>query len=498
MIPSIPKIRDSLAAVELKEIEESSCVDHAFIVCERIGRLFPDGTRLQDEKALVMVQAPAAPIALSGLVSRIAEEIHGAGHAHCAPKSEYRQLLAGKVLAMAKALGSAKADPIDVVNSIIQSISATRITQWAVLINPATGADQYCFGDFVYGGVESEKLRLRCERAGSDYFDRYGHECRGKRSILRETSEVKTVSINEIRPPFPPDTSREMLMYRISDDYFGNLADAEQRRFLEDMDRQQAIYGAVGLGTVPAESLRRMAALTKWITVFDRKSRGNGWVVPNNTFFEISSTEPKALSDGHRAITAALRLEDWGKKPLDSTIQAYCQYLAAAQIHEADGHVEESLLHLVFALDLLLGGKAGESLTTILADRVAILTHLSLKRSQVEISNFVKECYDMRSGYAHRGERGRLEGLTARKDELMQVARGVLGAACFARHQPWAQSDDARTPWLARIDVLRAKQAAGMALQETEFVALGLSQVLLDPEEIVGISVDFSRSENGA
>lgn len=423
MIPAVPAIQDSLAVLSLEEIAQDSPRDSGLVICESIGRVFADRTRIKDDTAIVLKQRAGAPVALSSLVVRVADELHHVGHPYVAPKAELRPLLSAKVIAMATALGCSRSNPLDVLNAVIAAISPVRVSQWAVLINPATGLEQYRFGDFAYGAVDIDTLRYRCEKAGSDFADLYGGELRGRRSVFRETRDVKTIDINAIRPPHPPDTSSVNFMPRISDDYFANLADAEQVRFMADLDGQQAIYGAVGLGTIPAQSLRQMSALTQWITVFDRQARTHGWVVPNQTFFQLWSTEPKALSTGHVAIRSALKLDDWEQKPLDPLIQTFCQYFTTAQDHERQGDVEGALLHLVFALDLLLGGSAGDALTAVLADRVAIVAHLPLRKNLSDVVKFVKECYDMRSDYVHRGKKGTLTGLVDRLEELLRVAR---------------------------------------------------------------------------
>lgn len=152
-------------------------------------------------------------------------------------------------------------------------------------------------------------------------------------------------------------------MYRIYDDYYANVADIEKQLFMADLDRQQAIFGAAGLGTIPSETLRQMEALTQWITIFERQERRHGWVVPNQTFMTASSTEPKALAEGYLEIKNALKLDDWNERCLDPSIQAFSQYLTTAQDHRHNDRIEEGLLHVVFALDLLLGGSSGEALT---------------------------------------------------------------------------------------------------------------------------------------
>src|SRR5262249_30489803 len=265
-------------------------------------------------------------------------------------------------------------------------------------------AEHYRFGDFIYGDVELEKLQYRSEKTGSDFARLYGQSLRFRRSILREGRELKIIDVNAIQATAGPDASSRNFMYRISDDYYATLATIERQVFMVDLDRQQAIFGAAGLGTIPSDTLRTMEAITEWITIFERQERGHGWVVPNQTVVQVSTTEPKALADGYVAIKNALRLGDWNERPLDPSIQAFSQYLTAAQDHERNDRIEEGLLHIVFGLDLLLGGSSGEALTAVLAERTAIVSHLVVGRTIEEVIGFVKDCYDMRSAYVHRGE----------------------------------------------------------------------------------------------
>jgi hypothetical protein len=490
VIPSIPEIQNSLAALSLAEVSQASPDDRCIVVCEPTRRApgTESGERFfQDPTALVLQQSPKAPVTIPRLLDRIAEELDKAGHSHISPKSDQRLVMAGKVLGMATALGGSKLVSINIVNHVISSISPARVSQWAVLISPGTSPEHYRFGDFIYGQIELNKLQYRSAKAGSNFAQLYGQSLRLRRSILREGRELKIIDANAIRGTGSPQSLGCKYMYRISDEYYANVAAIERQVFMVDLDRQQAIFGAAGLGTIPSESLRRMEAMTQWITIFERQERGHGWVVPNQTVMQVSTTEPKALSDGYFAIKNALKLEDWNGKPLDAAIQAFCQYLTAAQDHERNDRIEEGLLHVVFALDLLLGGSSGEALTKVLGERTAIVSHLAVERPIEEVSAFVRECYDMRSAYVHRGEKGRLVGLSERFQTLFRIARAVLGAACFARSQPWCQNRDARDTWVRRIDILKARYTAGLSFAQIELEDLGLDQIRLRTGELVSV-----------
>jgi hypothetical protein len=490
VIPSIPEVQNSLAALSLAEVSQPSPDDRCIVVCAPTRRVqgSESGKRFfQDPTAIVLQQSPKAPVTIQRLLDRIAEELHKTGHSHVSPKMDQRLVMAGKVLGMATALAGPKLASIEIVNHIICSISPARVSQWAVLISPGTSPEHYRFGDFIYGQVELNKLQYRSEKAGSDFARLYGQSLRFKRSLLREGRQVKIIDVNAIQGP---QVSGHRLMHRISDDYYANVADIEREIFMVDLDRQQAIFGSVGLGTIPSESLRQMEAMTQWITIFERQERGHGWVVPNQTVMQVSTTEPRALSDGYLAIKNALRLDDWNERPLDPSIQAFCQYLTAAQDHERNDRIEEGLLHVVFALDLLLGGSSGEALTTVLAERTAIVSHLAVRRPIEELVRFVRECYNMRSAYVHRGEKGRLAGLNERFEQLFRIVRAVLGAACFARLQPWCQNKDARDAWVKRIDILKARYTAGLPFSQIELEELGLEQIRLRTGELVSVFIE--------
>ena len=265
-----------------------------------------------------------------------------------------------------------------------------------MLVSPAEEFSKYRFGEFEYGVFDSDLLRQRSERAGSDFSALYGEKLRGKLAVCRDARSIRLANIKPMIQSIEAKTTASLL-YRVVDDYFGALSEAEQRHFLLDLDRRQAIYGAVGLGTISSDFLRRSAMFTFWITVFNTQQRNQGWVFPLQKYPIISTTNPKALADGHNEINVSLKLNEWGSKGLDDILQTYVEYLSTARNYEEDGRTEEALLHSVFALDLLLGGSTKDPLTSLLAERAAILTHLALNQEFDKVVQFVRDTYDMRT-----------------------------------------------------------------------------------------------------
>jgi hypothetical protein len=124
-----------------------------------------------------------------------------------------------------------------------------------------------------------------------------------------------------------------------------------------------------------------------------------------------------------------------------------------------------------------------------------MLSHICIGKSLDDIKRFVKDSYEMRSSYVHRGGRGKLAEpassieLVDRMKRLTDVVRSILGAACFARREDWAQVPDARKVWMARVDLLTAKVRAGINLSSEDLRSLGLDQVRLRPGEVSRVAI---------
>ena len=124
-----------------------------------------------------------------------------------------------------------------------------------------------------------------------------------------------------------------------------------------------------------------------------------------------------------------------------------------------------------------------------------MLTHIGLKQDYQEVARFVRETYDMRSRYVHRGERGKLSESTKgtlidRLGRLKTITRAVLAAACFARVQEtWCVDPDARKFWLGRLDILRKKFEINQGLDSSDVEVLGLHRIAVGQGKIASVSI---------
>lgn len=493
-IPDIPTLREAFSLLRLHETENYNEDDNSLVICQPIMRTLKGGKRADYTTYLLMTLDDTSPINLDSLLNRVADALTSTNHVGADKYSKHRLSIAAKILALAISAANFTIAAIDEINAIIHLVIKSRAAQWVLFPAMSNSWDTYNCGDFVFGRINLDLLRSRSRRANSNYFELYKEAVERSLSVFRDSHDVFVAQFNEHYATVL-NAVRADMNQRIIDDYYQNCAESLKELFLSDLDRQQAVYVASGLGSVSADFLTRVNNYCRWITIFTCDQTGKGWVVPTQEYPEIRTTEPKVLNQGKVQIDENLCLADWGKSTIDPIIQTYCEYLATATDSLATESLGAALLQTVYALDLLLGGSAEEALTKTLSERTALLTYFAIGKDMTDISEFIRKIYDMRSGYAHRGEKERLKrGIDNRTieetlEKLTLLSRVVLAAACFARSRTWSKDEEAHKIWHKRIDMLRNKHDSKQDITDDDLRDLGINLISIDEDGFARISL---------
>lgn len=489
MLENITEIINALNQVTLSFVENEIITTDCLIIST--GQSLVDsngGTYKQD--IILLRQRTAQQIGIQRLCEKIADELNFNGHSYCSRMSPERVQIAGIILAMALMTASLRRNTIlQEVNFYITLIQAASVKLRCVLAPPEVGVKTDCFGQFIYGKLDLDKLRDECHKVGCDYVKRHEKKILNKRSIIRESVDIKIINHKLDLSKFVISNLEASRLYNLAEEYFSVLARCEQKLFLIELDKQQSVYCAAGIGAISSNSLLHMESFNQWISVFTFSNNRDGWVSPIQTYPLITTVEPAAYAAGRNEVINGLQLKDWNKLPLDNYLQQFSEYIMVAQGFAGEMRLEEAFLHYIFGLDVLLGGEAGESLTEILAGRVAVICHKILGKPQDEIFKSIKFYYSLRSGYAHRGEKGRLETALPRDKrfadllvDLEKICKIIFAAGCAARLKPWSSQvneKEARSNWISRIDIILTKQDAAMPISREEISDIGIDEICL-------------------
>lgn len=478
----IPGVKQSLSKVVVGEFEKFAGLESTNIktVCP-IERLDPSanaGYAKAPTHAIAIGLTKESTHSLDSITSIIVNclrKIHHFGFEYLG--LDQTNQIALQILAMAVLSQKRGDDVFGHIDYILGTISEATATQVCAIAHPPVDASVYRFGEFQYGWIDSDRIEKLTLKAGStDYFKLHSKLLVSKTGMMRE----RKVTLVDAWHPYFSNTFDRLVepqktqLYRILDTYFHDLALILWKDFFIQLDIQQAKMAAAGGGYLPARMFDALGRSTHRVSIFHREQNGHGWVAPVGTFLTAVLPAATSLSVGQACIDEGLRLSDFGRLPLDHALQMYSSYIFSACEYYESGRLEEALVHCIFALDSLLGGKSNESLTVIFKERIASLTSIATGDSPEELSRFANSCYDFRSNYAHRGIRNNDSAkVTGLLDRLMVLGQIVFASGCWARRQERCSDLDC---WLMRIDVLRVKNRARLNAND-EIVQLGLNRI---------------------
>lgn len=484
MLPQTQQFRDSLSALRVQSTQDMETDDRHIILID--GRPFEKPIDGLDKNAFVvgLTQESDAPVPLNKLLDYVGDELFAQQHPYTSPRSDLRASLASKILGLSVLTCTKTHTPSESLTLWLSRMSIARVAQWVIFDSPhrnVSGATR--FGEFSYAPINMPMLESRCRRAGSSFFEEHGSKYQGKLSICRDSRRVTVLEIGTELPKASGGKSADKLLHSVVDSYYSEVARAEQSLFVADLESQQAVYGAAGMVTFRSGLLTHTEGFTDWITIFTRDEKTHGWVTGGRTVMQIPLPFPEQINTALNDLKQNLGLHDWQTLPLDQSIQTFCHYLNAARDHYTEGRTEEAVLHLLFSLEMLLGGLSYDASSADVVERLACVVSSTTKRGFYDVVDYLKRCYKMRNRYVHGGGKGDAidDSINAEmKDNFRQLSEWasiVLGVALFSRKQTWCQGTDAYGSWLNRIEGVRKKCVSRIEPDTDEIASLGLNRI---------------------
>ena len=263
-------------------------------------------------------------------------------------------------------------------------------------------ADQACYDwhGFELGRIDMEKLRSRCNRAGSNYFDIKGPSLRRRFGLAAPFSKVKVFDFRKIAAAGlaedgPMGTANSLVL-----NYFEATSRILQDRALNELERKDAPYWALRASPFEVGLFREKNGVER-ISVFlqfdDEQTKG-GYVVPVESSSTLKLPDWKALEPRRIEIQASLSNN---ASSLGGTANVFFRFASMCQKAAAFGSHNEAFLNAIIAMEILFSEKV--ETTKSVVSRTAALVWRRYN-SFTECETKIKALYDMRSRYVHRGQ----------------------------------------------------------------------------------------------
>lgn len=465
-IPEAPPFEELLSSIRLVDSKPMSGGSRrlpAVPAKDEAGRIMSD-------RPLWLAYNEAASLTFESLVTKVTKELASTSH----PATEELALF---TLAIAFLVPPPAGKAIDRLNRLLGRTKRADVSLY--LWFPFRLPDEFAveIPPFYVGPTRTGKLRYQCERAGSDYYSRYENHLKQTCSIERSPKSITILDVDFAQTSLFDDTlgcDARALLPRISavlDGYFGFLNGFLFEDFLPEFVANQDVTVSLGAPLIDPESFLGIVGFQQ-VAIFAKFGK-HGFVAPRGPgiiHLDLANAHvrvPQAL----RELQAKFGYTGAESAPFYKTIRLYCSFVSRARRHMLAGRLDEALLHLVIAMELIFAEKA--TLQRSVAERVAVLTHGAVGRTFLEQRKWIEGIYQTRSEYVHAGHSNVREGQLEDLFELSKLlTRRMLRAASRS-----GDKQDALAAWLVELDYLAKAYLASKTPS-----AADLAAAYLDPD----------------
>jgi hypothetical protein len=409
---------------------------------------------------------PSETISIDALIAKIEKELIARGH-------KANRDIAMSVLGLFALHRNPREGSVVEINRLLGLAVEVQVSQTFLLPPINWPSFSLELTPFRFQLLDSTRLKYRCEKAGSDFFELYGQQLRGRMSIERNLFPKIIVDwsrddVHVLKQRWPIKTFRDAYQSHI-DNYFEAISRELQNDFWSNFLEAQHLFIAAGAPYLDERELSRLLP-SQMITIFSGLGPTNkGFVFPltaGQLRIEFAQAHLRIPKVG-KMLSDDFGMGEFTNSEVHQTLKTYCKFMSRAERHMCDGRPDEAFLHFVISLDLVFGEK--DASTKSISHRVAFITHHAMGRGLDEQIKRLNAIYDRRSRYVHAGEKIPETMI----DEVQSVCREVLW--CLLRFQKVGAREAPVSAWLTTLDYLVAATEANRPIDASELRECGIA-----------------------
>jgi hypothetical protein len=353
---------------------------------------------LDKKKAKFIWYNKNAILSIKSLIERIRQELKNTNH----PSSDQ---IIKSLLFLFTFHPKQKTNSIAAFNEILEMQTFTEVSQFYILTDLKVDKfNPIIFKSFSFDILDEKRFSHKCEKAGSDYFQRYGHELVNKLCIEKKRFDSKVINWLLFSEKFVAALTTEYndgVLY-----YFETLSSVLFDEFWFEFNEQQNLHIAHGLGILN-ERILREKLLSNYVAIYLKIStngKNRGYVVPLQFgILEIIVHEKLGndIKDFYQFVDQKFSFSSFSNFEIHQTLKTFVNFVSKGYRYLEENKKDEGFLHFVIALDLLFGD-INESTKTV-SNRCALLTFSKMNNTYQQQKKLMNEIYDSRSKYVHEG-----------------------------------------------------------------------------------------------
>lgn len=407
-------------------------------------------------------------LSLDSLVARIRKELRSNKHADS-------EQLALFVLSFAVLLRPMETNAVRAVNTVLSSICAADVNLYFAFFAELPEYHLYEITPFHLGPIRAAKLKWNCERAQSDFFDRYGSKFRRTWGVEREPKATLVLNISTLRDKLfaaplavnHSKLSRDVAWESLVNGYFSHLNELLFADFLYELVASQDVLLTMGAPLFDLRTLTPFFESMRIAIFLNIGSERGGFVAPSSNgplvvdLVNAHKRNPQIVQE----LKDKYSFTKFDSSPLHSSVKLFASFVARGRKHQIEGRSSEALIHYVIALELIFGERQG--IQRSVSERVAVILFGALGRSFNEHLIWLDRLYDTRSHYVHSGK-------LVSDELLLEDVRDACEHCfrCLLRMQKASanQSEIVLSQWLETLDFLAKGMIAAKVFDQKELI----------------------------
>jgi hypothetical protein len=359
-------------------------------------------------------------------------------------------------------------DKVEALNAVLESIEPVEVSHFGAY--PSHPVNWYGnWKGWRWGLLNSDLLKSRCRRAGSNYWELWGSRLESVCTVQSPDFERRVVNwtfhVVAVGRGNPGTHEGDMIL-----NYFECLTRTYEEMAWRDLDERQSILTPFDLDVLRLSYLKDIPFVHK-VTVYMgfTKPVSHGYVCPIQTAPHVNWMPP----DGDpllkaREFEAQYALEKLPQSELAAVIRSVCKYAQMAQTCLRQREFSDALLNSIIALEILFSER--DSATDAISSRTAAVIHRGFEKPFADVRNEISKLYDERSNFVHKGKPASADGAERSLPILQQVLLALFRLNKIkSNHESWTHNG-----WIKQLDWVRASIEAGIPVPEDALQAAGI------------------------
>lgn len=462
-LPTIQNFENLLSSFLRVNPEDSNY--EKLLISPVIKVKLPNGTLITKKEKIVWYRRQS-DLSIKSLIERIKDELKNINH----PSSDQ---IAKSLLYLFTFHPKQKTNSITAFNEIVEMHTLSEVSQFFILTD--LNVDQFAsvnFGSFLFDTLDTRRFSYKCEKAGSNYYQLYGHTLVNKLCIEKKRFDKKIINWHLFAEKFlNASTTTEYsdgVLY-----YFEALSAVLYHDFWFEFSEQQNLHISYGLGILN-ERIFKEKLLSDYVTIYLKipvNGRNRGYVVPSQLgSLEILVHENlgRDIKGFYQLINQDFPFPGFYNFEIHQTLKTFTNFVVKGYRYLDENKNDEGFLHFIIALDLVFGDK-NESTKTV-SNRCALLTFSTMNKTYHQQKKLMNEIYDSISKYVH-------EGISVKENhiELVKpISKEIM--RCFFRLQKTDENRNMLTveKWKKKIDYACSALEAEKPLPDDVKIEIGM------------------------